>query len=85
MILPCSPDPCTYFKSIPFSFAIFLANGEANILPSFTTAAGVFTTGVTTAGAAATGVVAAGSALTSAFGALVALTDFTIPSMSKPG
>ena len=32
-IRPFSPDPCTEFRSIPFSFAIFLANGEANTRP----------------------------------------------------
>ena len=74
---------------MPLSFAIFFANGEANILPSFTTAVGALATGaaitgVDETGADATGV-AIGSALASSLGALLALTDFTILSMSKPG
>ena len=32
IILPLSPDPLIKFKSILFSFAIFLANGEAKTL-----------------------------------------------------
>ena len=33
MIRPCSPVPFTCAKFIPFSLAIFLAKGDARILP----------------------------------------------------
>ena len=35
MILPFSPEPDKLAKLIPLSLAIFLANGEAKILPVF--------------------------------------------------
>ena len=86
MILPFSPVPFTYFKSIPFSCAIFLANGEAKIRPSFTTCTVVvtFAVGAIVAGAdAATGAVA-GAAAGVADVPLPAFIPFTIASISIP-
>src|SRR6056300_986105 len=75
MILPCSPEPFIVDKSKPFSFANFLANGEANILvfeevTSVTGAAGAAEAGAaagaslftSTASLEATGAAGAGAA-----------------------
>ena len=69
IILPPIPVPCILLRSIPFSFATFLALGLTNILfePSWTTGAG-YSAGVAAAygaagvyGAAAFGASLAGS------------------------
>ena len=79
---------------MPFSFAIFLANGDANILPSFTTVAEAVAAGAETGADCVAG---ADDALETVEGAAVAfgastvaalegaLIDFTILSISKPG
>ena len=66
--------------------AIFLASGEAKILPSFTTDAVGATVAATTGAAVGAGI-ALDSSTTGAAAGLSELffTDFTIASISKPG
>ena len=67
--------------------AIFLASGEAKILPSFTTDAVGATVAATTGGAVGAGVAFDASTTGAATAGLSdeVFTDFTIASISKPG